>query len=61
MTMTEKKKPDFFVFKKVDGNSQIIGSGFKHRNGKSINLYIGDIKCVVHPAKAQPQDQEGGG
>ncbi|GAA4468928.1 hypothetical protein GCM10023093_27490 [Nemorincola caseinilytica] len=61
MTTTEKKKPDFFVFKQVDGKSQIVGSGFKHRNGKSINLYIGDLKCVIHPAKAQPvQEGESG-
>ncbi len=59
MTTDNKNKPDFHIFTQQDGNSQLVGSAFKHKKGNGFNLVISGKRFVAFAPKAKSEKGEG--
>ncbi len=52
-TNTAKRKSSYFVFTNGNGDSKIVGNIYINKNGKSLDIKIGDTWYSAHQPKAE--------
>lgn len=50
-TKSNKRKTSYYVFTNNNGDSKIVGNIYLHKNGKSLDIKIGDNWYSAHPPK----------